>query len=199
MTHNLYHFKKILSTLLGVFFTCAVFATNGLEGFYVKKGTQLKGEALVFVSGIKKENNEVFYVKEKTVFHIGKNKNLKVVYLSSSKEKAPNEKLVTSFRKQKIKESNHKFRAELKSFRKFPLSKGGFKTHNPFLALVLLQGSQSAKRTPFANKTGITNMLLLNTSLTNAGKVPSNKYTYSAIKDKNIFLSIYHCRPPPVA
>ena len=132
----------------------SITASNGDGLFYVKKGTKVTGLKNVHIASFtKKTKQNVFYVKEKTVFHAEKNTNIKVVFVSNTKEVAKDEKVISTVKKPTLQLKKRKqAQLELKPNHKLPFKFGYFNYYGNNLAVLLFNNSQNAKVNTFLSK-----------------------------------------------
>ena len=193
--------KKINSTLIGVFLVFSVFSQKNSTSFFIQAGTEVVGSENVHIVALtKKTTQNIFYVKEKTVFYAGKNEAVKIVYVSNTKKIEKNEKLITTFHKeklhsQKIKQLQLQFKPISK--RPFKFSYLGFYSNN-YLAIVVPNILQSTKtNTLFKHKISTTICHAVSISDNTSSVTTSNNFSYKTSKYNLRILETNFGRPPP--
>ena len=179
--------------MLSVFFAVAIFANGDGGIFHIKKGTKVSGLQQVFVAP-SKILTTVFYVKEKTVFHEGKNTAIKVVYLSENKKVASNEKVVTTVYEPKVALPQKNTQAQVAPSHRRPFQVGYFGLYHNNRTFVFPSSIQYLKNHRTTSST--TQVLPLKNALTKS-RYTSSTHTHKTSKYTTGVLNILHSRPPP--
>lgn len=204
-------------------FLLPVFAKNTSNNFFVVKGTEVSGlknitlklngssKAVAYgkeqgkIAGLKNISNgslkklpNVFYLKEKVVFHEEKNTNVKVVYISNTIGLEKGEKVITSYKKPRLQIYEH-IHTQLKPFHKLPYNIDFLGFTRSQLVYVMQKTLQSVKLVDvFDNKNNISNLYQKgNYRILNSVVYTDNNFIHKVTKHSKAVLNTTFGRPPP--
>ena len=200
--------KKTYSRLVGVLLVFSVFSVfshnnnnNNNASLFIQAGTKAIGIEQIYVTPTPITQITGFiYVKEKTIFYAGKNKVLKIVYISNTKKVEKNEKLITFYHKEKLQpQKKNQLQLQFK-----PISKHSFKFSylsyygTNYLAIAFPNTLQSATtNTLFKNKISTIVSSVVSILYNTSSATTNNNFTYKTSKYNLRILETNFGRPPP--
>lgn len=204
--------KKTLLTLLSVCFVVTVSASNGDGNFFVKEGTIIAGLNKVNIPSSPKVNQNLIYVKEKTVFYVDKNTPLNVIYIPDTKTVTTGKKVITSFKKpiaqvqvqkaiQAKRQQTKQAQLQVTPIHNNPFSKDYYNFYGKNLAIVIpIVTQRTSSNTTFKDKASHTICYALSTlkNTARSTKNVTNNFSHKTSKYNLHILKTNFGRPPPV-